>query len=158
MKNEPFPHTSLADQIKWIKLLRMGSIHTITYRKTVKLAKKWDGVTIETESVLQGRFFLDYGDNLSMVKEAHENGMGYGVLKGFHEVEENFLYANDTTGKLAFRVFPFHGSKHSKRYFRNGQETTLEALLAEGLPKSALVSQGQPPVLMLYTDGVKNII
>lgn len=150
-----FNKLTLAEQVALVQAFGKGEFHTITYRKRVSLAAKYADVVIETLSVIQGRFNLEYGDNLSMVAEAHENGMGYGTLKGFTEVVENILYENEKSKAKAFRFFPFNGSHHSKRYFKNGVETTLEQLLAEGYPKSSLVRSGQAPaVLMLYASNI----
>ena len=153
-----FNQLPLSERIAQVQSYGKGEFHTLVYRKRVTLAAKYADVCIETESVIQGRFHLEYGDNLSMVAQAHENGMGYGVLKGFTEVIENVLYENIKSGKKAFRFFPFNGSHHSKRYFKNGVETTLEQLLAEGFPKSSLVRSGDAPaVLMLYADNILEV-
>jgi len=150
-----FNQLPLAEQIDIIVGLTKGAIHTFTYRKQVVLAKKYEGIVLETESVIQGRCNLTYGENLALVREARENGAQEGELKGFHAVIPNVLYENDKTGRKAFRVFPFNGGKHSKRYFLNGVEKTFEDLLAMGLPKSSLVSNGgTPAVLALYAENI----
>ena len=46
---------------------------------------------------------------------------------------------------------------HKSVYYLNGSETTLEELLAQGYPKSKLVSNGNPPVLALYADNIVSI-
>lgn len=150
---------ALADQAKALQELAKGSIHTVVYRKQVVLSPtKFPNVTIETESVIQVRFNLEYGDNIARVREFHENGGGYGVLKGFAEVIEDLLYQNISNGRMAFRAFPFNGGKHSKKYFLNGVETSLDDLLAQGFPKSKLVSSGDDPsVMALYADNILEV-
>lgn len=156
--NKDFAPLTLAEQVAHVQSLQAGSIHTVVYRKTLVLAKKYEGETIETESVIQVRFNLTYGDQIKLVKELHDAGMGYGELKGFVPEIKDLLYVNVKTGRKAFRAFPINGGKHGKRYFRNGVETTLEDLLAAGFPKSALVGSGKPiPVMALYADCILSV-
>ena len=158
MKINDFNKLKLSDRIAHIQSLTIGSIHTVVYSKKISLSpEKFAGAEIVKVSTIQGRFGLEYGDNLSMVKEAHENGMGYGKLYGFKAVIDNLLYENEKTGAKAFRFFPFSGSMHKSVYYLNGNETTLEDLLAQGYPKSKLVSNGNPPVLALYADNIVSI-
>lgn len=159
MKKENFNQMTLAEQIAYVQSLTIGSIHTVVYRKPIVFkSAKYAGASIVKVSVIQGRFGLEYGDNLGLVKEAHENGMGYGILRGFHEVVPNYVYANDKTNAPAFRFFPFNGSMHKTVYYEDGVETTLEALVAKGYPKSELSRSGsQPPVLALYASNIVSI-
>lgn len=157
-KQNDFNKLALGAQVAHMQSLQVGSIHTFVYRKTISLAAKWEGFVIETESVIQARVGLDYSDRIALVKQLHESGMGYGELKGFTPVIEDLLYKANKDGRMAFRVFPINGGKHGKRYFLNGVETTLEALLAMGLPKSKLVGSGNPvPVLALYADNILSV-
>ena len=157
-KKTDFTKLTLAEKVAHMQSLQAGSIHTLVYHKQISLASKWDGFVVETESVIQGRVKLDYGDQIKLVAQLHANGMGYGELKGFKAEIEDLLYSNLKDGRMAFRVFPINGGKHSKRYFLNGVETTLEDLLAMGLPKSKLVGSGNPvPVLALYADNILSV-
>lgn len=158
MRKPDFNRLPLNEQVSFLRGLQAGSIHTVVYRKKVNLAKKYEGETIETESTIQVRFNLTYGDQIKLVKELHDAGMGYGELKGFNPEIKDLLYVNVKTGRKAFRAFPINGGKHGKRYFRNGDETTLDELLDAGFPKSSLVGNGGPiPVMALYADGIVSV-
>ena len=130
-----------------------GRVPYLTYRKRVSLPPSMRTWLSRPYPLSKVGFNLEYGDNLSMVAEAHENGMGYGTLKGFTEVVENILYENESKAK-ASASSPFKEAT-TQAVLQEGVETTLEQLLAEGYPKSSLVRSGQAPaVLMLYANNI----
>ena len=154
MNNQKPNALELSAQVNALVALQKGTIHTFVYRKQVVMSAKFGDVVIETETVMQGRVGCEY-ENIQAVKDLHANGMGHAPLKGFTEVIEDIIYRNDKTGELALRVFPVNNGYHSKRYFENGVEVSLDYLLSKGYPKSKLVSNGFSPIVCLY---VKNIV
>ena len=141
-----------------LETLRKGAFHTVVYRKQVALAKKYQGYTLETESVIQGRFGVDY-DNLKAVIEARANGAPKGELKGYDTLVEDLLYKSQKTGEIYVRFTPFNGSRHSKRYFLNGVETPLSKLETI-FPPSVLGTNGNgnpPLVLSLRLNAIADI-
>ena len=151
-----FPLT-LQEQIDLIRSLSNGTFRCVTYRKRVSLAAKYGDVIVETESVIGGRFGVDY-DNIAKVIAKRASGeMAIGELKGFTPIVKDLCYSSDKTGETMFRFTPFDGAKHSKKYFENGKEVTLEYLLSK-YPKSAFIRSGEPPlVLSLYAKNIVSI-
>lgn len=151
-----FPHT-LQEQIDLIQSLGNGTFRCVTYRKRVSLSKKYGDVIVETESIIGGRFGVDY-DHIAKVIEKRASGeMAVGELKGFTPYVKDLCYTSDKTGEIMFRFTPFDGAKHSKKFFENGKEVTLEYLLSK-YPKSAFIRSGEPPlVLSLYAKNIVSI-
>lgn len=152
-----FSSLTLQEQIDLIQSLGRGTFHCVTYRKRVSLAAKYGDVIVETESVIGGRFGIDY-DHIAKVIEKRESGeMAVGVLKGFTTLVKDLCYTSDKTGEVMFRFTPFDGAKHSKKFFENGKEVSLDYLLSK-YPKSAFIRSGEAPlVLSLYAKNILSI-
>lgn len=152
-----FSSLTLQEQIDLIQSLGRGTFHCVTYRKRVTLAAKYGDVVVETESVIGGRFGIDY-DHIAKVIEKRESGeMAVGTLKGFTALVKDLCYTSDKTGEAMFRFTPFDGAKHSKKFFENGKEVSLDYLLSK-YPKSAFIRSGEAPlVLSLYAKNILSI-
>lgn len=152
-----FSTLTLQQQIDLVESLGRGTFRSVVYRKRVTLAAKYGDVVVETESVIGGRFGVDYDHIQKVIAKRASGEMSVGFLKGFKTLVEDLCYTSEKTGEVMFRFTPFEGSKHSKKFFENGKEVTLEYLLTK-YPKSAFIKTGEPPlVLSLYAKNIVSI-
>lgn len=160
MTTELNPQTPTLSEQASIALARncaKGTFHTLAYKKDLILSEKYAFAHITKISVIAGRFSIEYYNQASVQKKLEE-GAQKGFLKGFEEIEPDFLYRSIYTGDLALRFTPFDGGKHETMWFENGQPTTIEELLKK-YPASQLKYRKptgeRPATMMVYA---KNII
>lgn len=116
-----------------ISKFRNGTIHTFDYTKEIVLPKKFAGHTLVKNSTLQGRIGIDY------TKVAEPKGKPSKFAK-----EGKFL-VNDN-GELYLRVFPLSSRARKRQFILDGENKTLEELLAFGIAPSLIKPNEEKPV------------
>ena len=139
-----------------ISKLRPGTIHTLTYRKTLKTRP---GITDKVTKVtqIQVRFGVSY-DNIRQVMDARNNLSlpihNAGLPTNLEWKDKNFLH-NKAKDTILLRATFANGYKTQSQYYLNGKpvgKADIETLCY----KSETTTRSDP--LIVFNIGVENIL
>lgn len=139
-----------------IENFKKGTIHTMTYQKSLKTRKGITDVVTKTTK-MQVRLGVRY-DNITAVKEARNDGSlpvtNSGLASSLEWIDGNFI-RNTKTGNIMLRVAYANGNKTVSEYRLNGKIVDKAEIEPLCLKSEFSVSDSAPTVINI---GVEKII
>lgn len=141
-----------------VNATKRGTIRTLTYSRPMKTRKGVNDI-ITKQTTMQVRFGVRY-DNMQSTINGRADGTLPTVNQGLHPsliwVDDNFIQ-NTKTGNIMLRVAYANGNKTMTKYYRNGIETSKEAITPLCLA-SETASREAPTVLNIGIEKIDSII